>query len=84
MKIKILCTLGPASLKPAVIKGLGERGVDVFRINLSHTPLDAVENTIALIRRFSSIPMCLDTEGPQVRCGVMARSERAGTSDRSS
>ena len=71
MKIKILCTLGPASLHPDVIHRLDERGVDLFRINLSHTPLEAVEHTIGLIRRFSSIPICLDTEGPQVRCGVM-------------
>ena len=72
MKIKILCTLGPASLDPNVIQRLDERGVDLFRINLSHTPIEAVEDIIALVRRFSSVPVCLDTQGPQVRCGIMA------------
>ena len=72
MKIKILCTLGPASLRGDVIRGLEERGVDLFRINLSHTPPEAVEPTIALIRRYSNIPICLDTQGAQVRCGMMA------------
>ena len=43
MKIKILCTLGPASLRGDVIRALEERGVDLFRINLSHTPPEAVE-----------------------------------------
>src|SRR5436305_114346 len=72
MKIKILCTLGPASLRGDVIRALEERGVDLFRINLSHTPPEAVEPTIALIRRYSHVPICLDTQGAQVRCGKMA------------
>ena len=71
MKIRILCTLGPASLKPDVIRSLDERDVDLFRINLSHTPLDAVESTIELVRSVSSTPICLDSEGPQVRCGLV-------------
>jgi pyruvate kinase len=72
MKIKILCTLGPASLRPDVIEGLDRRGVDLFRINLSHTPLEKVEGAIGLVRKTSSTPVCLDTEGPQVRCGIVA------------
>ena len=72
MKIKILCTLGPASLRGDVIRALDERGVDLFRINLSHTPPEAVEPTIALVRRYSNVPICLDTQGAQVRCGKMA------------
>ncbi|MGH9022076.1 MAG: pyruvate kinase [Acidimicrobiia bacterium] len=72
MKIRILCTLGPASLRGDVIRGLDERGVDLFRINLSHTPPEAVEPTIAFVRRHSSIPICLDTQGAQVRCGKVA------------
>src|SRR5947207_15040360 len=72
MKIKILCTLGPASLRGDVIRALEERGVDLFRINLSHTPPEAVEPTITLIRRYSNVPICLDTQGAQVRCGKMA------------
>jgi pyruvate kinase len=71
MKIKILCTLGPASLKPEVIASLGER-VDLFRINLSHTRPEDVAAVIELIRAHSSIPICLDTQGGQVRCGQMA------------
>jgi len=71
MKTKILCTLGPSSLRPDVIKGLDHRGVDLFRINLSHTPVDVIARHVELIRRYSSTPICLDTEGAQVRCGLM-------------
>jgi pyruvate kinase len=72
MKVQILCTLGPASLRPDVIGRLDERGVDLFRVNLSHTPLEALAPTIELIHGCSETPVCLDTEGAQVRCGPMA------------
>lgn len=68
---KILCTLGPASLRPEVITELDRRGVALFRINLSHTPSETVESTIEFVRRYSQTPICLDTEGAQVRCGMM-------------
>ena len=71
MKISILCTLGPASMDPEIIRKLDERDVDLFRINLSHTPLEAVESTIDLVQRVSTTPICLDSEGPQVRCGIV-------------
>jgi pyruvate kinase len=71
MKIKILCTLGPASLRPDVLRGLDERGADLYRINLSHTSLEQIEPTIELIRSVSSTPVSLDTEGAQVRCGYV-------------
>ena len=72
MKVQILCTLGPSSLRPDIIRALDERGVDLFRVNLSHTRLEAVAPTIELVRSCSATPICLDTEGAQVRCGLMA------------
>jgi len=54
------------------IERLEERGVDLFRINLSHTPVDKVAETIETIQKFSKkTPICLDTEGAQVRNGTM-------------
>ena len=70
--INVLCTLGPSSLNRATIERLEERNVDLFRINLSHTPLDKVAETIETIQSFSTtVPICLDTEGAQVRNGTM-------------
>jgi pyruvate kinase len=69
VKLQVLCTLGPASLKDDVIERLAARGVDLFRLNLSHTPLEAVQPAIDRIRKLCSVPICLDTEGAQVRCG---------------
>ncbi len=70
--INVFCTLGPASLNRGTIRRLEERQVDLFRINLSHTPLDRVAESIEIIQSFSSVPICLDTEGAQVRTGNMA------------
>ena len=71
MKIRILCTLGPASLRPDVLRGLDERGADLYRINLSHTSLEQIQPAIELIRSVSPTPISLDTEGAQVRCGYV-------------
>jgi len=76
VNIAILCTLGPRSLNEDTIAALDAYDVDLFRINLSHTAADEIEALIALIRRHSTTPICLDTEGPQVRCGPMADDTR--------
>ena len=67
VKTEILCTLGPKSLKPEIIKKLDIRGVSLFRINLSHTNLDDLESYIKIIQQNSKTPICIDTEGAQVR-----------------
>jgi len=71
--IKVLCTLGPASLNQNTIERLQERQVDLFRINLSHTPLDKLEETIECMQKYATTPICLDTEGAQVRTGAMEK-----------
>jgi pyruvate kinase len=69
VNIQLICTLGPASLDPDVIRQLDARGVDLFRINLSHTVMEDLPATIDFVRRHSEVPLSLDTEGAQVRCG---------------
>jgi pyruvate kinase len=65
----ILCTLGPASMTAEVIGRLEELGVTLLRINLSHVALEDVASTIEFIRKHTAIPICLDTEGAQIRTG---------------
>ena len=69
MTTEILCTLGPSSMNERVIRRLEELNASLFRINLSHTDVSAVAETIHLIQEHSSVPVCLDTEGAQVRTG---------------
>jgi pyruvate kinase len=67
MSKKILVTLGPSSMSEDIINGCADLGVYVFRINLSHTPLDAIAPTIEKIRGWTDVPICLDSEGAQLR-----------------
>lgn len=66
---EIICTLGPSSIHEAVIRRLESLGVSLFRMNLSHTKIHEVESVILAIRKITSIPICLDTEGAQIRTG---------------
>ena len=68
-EIKILCTLGPSSLNHNVIRRLSKENVDLFRINLSHTGLEELEENINLIKSSSDVPICLDSQGAQIRTG---------------
>ncbi|MDP7642110.1 MAG: pyruvate kinase, partial [Alphaproteobacteria bacterium] len=70
MSKEIFCTLGPASMNGRVIGRLAELGATLFRINLSHTLLADVGAVIDTIRGHTDVPVCLDTEGAQVRTGA--------------
>jgi pyruvate kinase len=70
LRTKVICTLGPTSLKPRVIRRLQELGVSLFRINLSHTPIEGIRPAIALMQKHSTVPICLDSERAQVRTGT--------------
>jgi pyruvate kinase len=66
---EILCTLGPASLNRRTIQRLEQSGATLFRINLSHTKLANLPRIIETIRDATEVPICLDTEGAQIRTG---------------
>jgi len=63
---KIIATLGPASFH--LTKEMDEY-VDMYRINLSHAPLDTLQECLHRIHKASDIPVCIDTEGSQLRTG---------------
>jgi pyruvate kinase len=69
---KVICTVGPASLKPQMIRRLERLGISLFRINLSHTPIEKVRPAIAFLQKHSAVPVCLDSEGAQLRTGTFA------------
>ena len=75
MKAEILCTIGPASMNDKVLNRLESLGVSLFRLNLSHTPLEDIETSIRYILKRTSVPLCLDTEGAQIRTGKLPRQE---------
>lgn len=52
-----------------VIARLEELGVNLFRINLSHTKIEDLPRVIEYIQKRSRVPLCLDSEGAQIRTG---------------
>lgn len=72
MAKQILATLGPRSLQADTIKRMEEAGATLFRLNLSHEALDGLKRSIELVQSSTSVPLCLDSEGAQLRNGLMA------------
>ena len=68
-KIKIICTLGPESLNEDFIK-FSKNKVDLLRLNMSHLSIKNLIRSIKFIKRRTSIPICIDTEGTQIRTKV--------------
>jgi len=54
-----------------VLARLQELGATLFRINLSHTKLEDVAEVIDFIQAHSTVPVCLDSEGAQMRTGSL-------------
>ena len=73
---KIITTVGPASFNERIIRKMEQAGVDVFRINLSHTPCEKIEENISLLTSWTDNSLvCLDTEGAQLRTGTISGGE---------
>lgn len=75
-KTKIVCTIGPASDTPEMLKRLYDAGMNVVRLNFSHGTHEEQLKKIEIVRNFEKelglyIPIALDTKGPEMRTGLM-------------
>lgn len=73
-RIKIIATLGPASSTPEMCAALFEAGVDVFRINMSHTQREDLPAKVAMLRALEKefrrpVGILADLQGPKLRVG---------------
>ena len=71
-KTKIVCTIGPASETEQTIAGLCKAGMNVARLNFSHSTYDEHQKRIDLVKKVRSdlnlpIAIMLDTKGPEYR-----------------
>jgi len=69
---KLLVTLGPSSMNAETLAGLDRQSIYVYRINMSHTSIEALEEQLAFIQGTTEVPVCIDSEGAQMRSGSSA------------
>ncbi len=75
-KTKIVCTIGPASDSPEMMKNLIEAGMDVARLNFSHGTHEEHESRIKRLLQAAEemqkvLAIMLDTKGPEIRTGYV-------------
>ncbi len=76
-KTKIICTLGPSTDDPAILRELMLSGMDVARINMSHQSHDAHRARIEMVKTLRDelhrpVAILIDTKGPEIRLGTFA------------
>ena len=75
-RVKIICTVGPASEAPVDLESLMEQGMNVARLNMSHGSHDWHDRTIKTLRtiaRKMDVPIAIlaDLQGPRIRVGAI-------------
>ncbi len=74
---KIVCTIGPATRSPRMIRKLMHAGMDVARLNFSHGTHEEHAQSIAMLRQVAMehkkpIAILADLQGPKIRTGALA------------
>lgn len=72
-KIKIICTLGPKSLNKKFLN-FSNKNIDLLRLNMSHLSIEQLKKSIIFVKKNSNVPICIDTEGAQIRVQVKKES----------
>lgn len=77
-RVKIVCTLGPASRSLDQITALIKEGMDVARLNFSHGTHDFHRGMIKNIREAAArsgkaVAIMQDLQGPKLRAGVLPK-----------
>lgn len=75
-KTKIVCTIGPASESPDMLRKLVLAGMNVARLNFSHGDYEEHGTRIANIKKVReelgrTVSILLDTKGPEIRLGKL-------------
>lgn len=75
-RVKIICTIGPASREVDVLTKMVEAGMNVARLNFSHGDHEYHRGTMERVRQVSEklhqpIAILADLQGPKLRVGKM-------------
>ncbi len=67
-RTKIVCTIGPSSWHPEVMKAMIENGMNVARVNGAFADRNEMLRVEELVRQFSDdVALMIDIKGPEVR-----------------
>ena len=80
-KTKIIATLGPSSSNRDIISKMIDSGMNIARINMSHTSIDNAKELIIIIREESkrldaNLSIMMDLCGPKIRVNFLSIDEK--------
>ena len=75
-KTKVVCTMGPNTNNPEIMRGLVKNGMNVARFNFSHGDYEEHKGRMDLLKQIreeehANVAILLDTKGPEIRTGVL-------------
>ena len=75
-KTKVVCTMGPRTSEPEIMRGLIREGMDVARFNFSHGSYEEHKARMVQLRQLceeerKNVAILLDTKGPEIRTGLL-------------
>ena len=76
LRTKLVCTLGPATFSPGMVRQLVDSGMTMARLNMSHGLREDHLEAVALIRRAAEeagtpVSILVDLGGPKIRVGKL-------------
>jgi pyruvate kinase len=66
--LKLIVTLGPATWSEENLRKIKDKGVDLVRINMSHSSVEDLSSVLKSAKALD-LPFIVDTEGSQLRTG---------------
>jgi pyruvate kinase len=74
---KIVCTIGPATRSPRMIRKLMQAGMNVARLNFSHGTHEEHAESFSILRETAvamkkPVAILVDLQGPKIRTGALA------------
>jgi pyruvate kinase len=83
---KIVCTIGPASSDPAVLREMVDAGMNVARLNFSHGAHEDHAKVVDAIRAIAKevkrpLAILADLQGPKIRVGALPGEKLLVTGD---
>lgn len=81
-KTKIVCTIGPSSWSPDVMKAMIENGMNCARVNGAFADEAELEKVTKLVRDVSSeVALMMDVKGPEVRMNKFSEAKKIKPGD---